>query len=71
MCKGDLTPIVLVPPERSLVPVPVPEFRTEHVCRNYDDLQRWARVERNADIEDNEEILKIARKIREKTGTKF
>lgn len=69
MCKADMTPIVLVPPGRSGVPVPVPEFRTVHVCRNYEKLLQWAKNERDADLED-EQALEIASRIRQKTGAK-
>lgn len=70
MCKADMTPIVLVPPEKAGVPVPVPEFRTRHVCRNFEEMASWVRRERNADLSD-EESLEIARRIRKNTGTKY
>jgi Mycotoxin biosynthesis protein UstYa len=70
MCKADMTPIVLVPPGKSDAPVPVPEFRTKHMCRDYEKLRDWARSERNANG-DKEESLKIAENIRKKTGTKY
>jgi Mycotoxin biosynthesis protein UstYa len=70
MCKADMTPIVLVPPEKAGVPVPVPEFRTTHVCRNFDKINAWVRKERSANLDD-EESLEIARRIREQTGTKY
>jgi hypothetical protein len=70
MCKADMTPIVLVPPERAGVPVPVPEFRTTHVCRNFDELSKWVKRERSANLAD-EESLEIARRLREKTGTRY
>jgi hypothetical protein len=70
MCKADMTPIVLVPPEKAGVPVPVPEFRTKHVCRNFEQMAEWVRRERNADLPD-EESLAIAKRIRAKTGTKY
>jgi hypothetical protein len=70
MCKGDMTPIVLVPPEKAGVPVPVPEFRTKHVCRNFEQMAKWVRENRNADLDD-QESLEVARRIREQTGTKY
>jgi len=70
MCKADMTPIVLVPPKRAGVPVPVPEFRTKHVCRNFEKLSNYVRKERNANME-KDESLEIAKRIREKTGTKY
>jgi hypothetical protein len=69
MCKADMTPIILVPPERSGVPVPVPEFRTKHTCRNFDALASWVRRERSADLSD-EESLAIARRIRDRVASK-
>jgi hypothetical protein len=70
MCKADMTPIVLVPPKRAGVPMPVPEFRTKHVCRNFEEMARWVRRERNANGED-EDSLDIATRIRATTGTKY
>jgi hypothetical protein len=70
MCKADMTPIVLVPPEKAGVPVPVPEFRTKHVCRNFEQMAKWVRENRNANLDD-EESLEIARKIRQQTGTRY
>jgi hypothetical protein len=70
MCKADMTPIVLEPPEKAGVPVPVPEFRTKHVCRNFEKLSKWVKSERSANAPDAE-ALKIARKIRETTGTRY
>jgi hypothetical protein len=70
MCKADMTPIVLVPPEKAGVPMPVPEFRTQHVCRNFEEMANWVRRERNADLPDDES-LEIARRIRVRTGTKY
>jgi hypothetical protein len=70
MCKADMTPIVLVPPEKAGVPMPVPEFRTTHVCRNFEEMAKWVRRERNADLADDES-LEIAARIRERTGTKY
>ena len=70
MCKADMTPIVLVPPEKAGVPVPVPEFRTKHVCRNFEEINLFVRKERTANLPENES-LEIARQIREKTGTKY
>lgn len=69
MCKADMTPIILIPPERSEIPVPLPEFRTTHVCRNFEKLNNWVKLERAAGT-GKEGSLKIAQKIREKTGTK-
>lgn len=70
MCKADMTPIVLVPPERAGVPVPVPEFRTKHVCRNFDQLSKLVKAERSANLEDDES-LELARRIREQTKTRY
>jgi len=70
MCKADMTPIVLVPPEVSGIPVPMPEFRTTHVCRNFDKLKHWVQNERAAGLGE-ERSLRIAKSIREKTGTKY
>jgi Mycotoxin biosynthesis protein UstYa len=70
MCKADMTPIVLVPPEKAGVPVPVPEFRTKHVCRDFGKISDWVRSERNANLPDKES-LEIAKRIREKTGTRY
>jgi Mycotoxin biosynthesis protein UstYa len=70
MCKADMTPIVLIPPEKSGIPVPMPEFRTTHVCRNFEKLKNWVRTERAAGL-GKEKSLKIAQKIREKTRTKY
>jgi len=70
MCKADMTPIILVPPKKSGAPVPVPEFRTRHMCRDYEKLRDWARFERNANG-GQKESLRIAEKIRKKTGTKY
>jgi hypothetical protein len=70
MCKADFTPIVLVPPEESGIPVPMPEFRTTHVCRNFDKLKHWVQNERSAGS-GKEKSLRIAKLIREKTGTKY
>jgi Mycotoxin biosynthesis protein UstYa len=70
MCKADMTPIVLVPPEKAGVPVPVPEFRTKHVCRDFHKISTWVIRERSANLPEKES-LEIARKIRETTGTKY
>jgi mycotoxin biosynthesis protein UstYa len=70
MCKADMTPIVLVPPEKAGVPVPVPEFRTKHVCRNFEEISKWVRRERTANLPE-EESLEIAKRIRERTGTRY
>ena len=70
MCKADMTPVVLVPPEKAGVPVPVPEFRTTHVCRNFEKLSNFVRSKRTANLAE-EESLEIARKIRETTGTRY
>jgi len=70
MCKGDMTPIVLIRPEVSDVPVPLPEFRTTHVCRNFQKLKNWVKTERG--VGGGKEVaLKRAQKIREETGTKY
>jgi hypothetical protein len=70
MCKADVTPIVLVPPEKAGVPVPVPEFRTKHVCRNFDKISKWVKSERGANLAD-EESRELAKRIREKTQTRY
>lgn len=70
MCKADMTPIILVPPEKAGVPVPVPEFRTKHVCRNFDALNDYIRKERTANLPE-EESRELARRIRQTTGTKY
>jgi hypothetical protein len=70
MCKADMTPIVLIPPERAGIPVPVPEFRTKHVCRNFEKISNWVQRERTANLPEKES-LEIAKRIREKTGTKY
>jgi hypothetical protein len=70
MCKADFTPIVLIPPERSGIPVPLSEFRTTHVCRNFDKLLDWVQTERAADG-DKETRLRHAKRIRELTGSKY
>jgi len=70
MCKADVTPIVLVPPEKSFVPVPVPEFRTKHVCRNFDKISKWIKGERSANLP-QEEARELAKRIREQTGTAY
>jgi len=70
MCKADFTPIVLIPPEISGIPVPLSEFRTTHVCRNFDKLLNWVQTERAADG-DKETRLRHAKRIRELTGSKY
>ena len=70
MCKADMTPIVLEPPERSGIPVPLPEFRTKHVCRNFHKLKHWVDTERAAN-KGKAKSLKMAQKLREKTGTRY
>jgi hypothetical protein len=70
MCKADMTPIVLIPPETSGIPVPIPEFRTTHICRNFAKLHNWVQTERSANG-DNAQALELARKIRAQTGTKY
>jgi len=68
-CKADMTPIVLVRPEVSGIEVPMPDFRTTHVCRNFNKLKHWVQTERAAGV-GKERSLKHAQIIREKTGTK-
>jgi Mycotoxin biosynthesis protein UstYa len=70
MCKADMTPIVLVPPEKAGIPVPVPEFRTTHVCRNFEKVAKWVIRERSANLPE-EESIELAKRIRETTGTRY
>jgi choline dehydrogenase-like flavoprotein len=65
MCKADMTPIRLVPPEEAEVPKAIPDFRTTHVCRDYNKLLEWARTERSANTQDS---VEIGRKIRAKAN---
>ena len=70
MCKADMTPIILVPPERAGVPVPVPEFRTTHMCRNFKKISSWVKARRSANLSDKES-LSLAKAIRQSTGTRY
>jgi hypothetical protein len=67
MCKADMTPILLVPPGEAFNDKPMPEFRTPHVCRNFDKLKQWVMSER-AVYPSKRKSLEIARKIRQQTG---
>jgi hypothetical protein len=48
----------------------MPEFRTTHVCRNFDKLKHWVQNERSAGSS-KEASIRNAKLIREKTGTKY
>jgi hypothetical protein len=61
MCKADLTPIRLVPPAEAGTSVPVPDFMTTHVCRDYMKVFKYATKERSANTHHSEAIIKKLR----------